>query len=141
MMKRTIFITMLLLVSIAAPAKEESIEQLKARADAAEAAKKPALYAELAHRQLEQADSLYNTDPEGARKLAEQSIASAIAAGTFSVQTGKDLKKTEIRLRKLEDRMHDMQRSWAFEDRQPLKDGAERVDAARSKLLDRMFKK
>lgn len=135
-------IALIVLTSLFALAKDkETIEQLQSRAESAEPKKKPKLYAQLADRQIEQADHLYNNDIEAAKKMVADGVESALLAAKNAIDTGKDLKHTEIRLRKLNDRIGDLQRSWAFEDRQVLKSGSEKIDEARSKLLDRMFKK
>ncbi|HWR14572.1 MAG TPA: hypothetical protein VN577_07070 [Terriglobales bacterium] len=127
--------------TIIALAKEETIEQLKAKAEAAEPKKRPDLYSELSRRQLEAADQVYGSDVDRARKMVEESLRSSEIAAQSAIDTGKDLKKVEIRLRKISDRMAELSRSWAFDDRQPLKTGEERIDALRTKLLERMFRK
>lgn len=133
---------LVLMTTLFAVAKEpETTEQLKARAESAERDKQPKLYLELAERQVSDADHAYNTDVEGAKSIMEQAIQAAEKSGETSLQTGKDLKKIEIGLRKLSKRLDDLSRSWALEDRPPLKTGIQKIESARTKLLDRMFKK
>ncbi len=126
---------------MAADKPVESIDQLKARAAAAEKSKQVDLYIELARRQLETANDLYNSNADQAREMFLASADSAEHAGQASVDSNHHLKQTEIKLREIAHRMSDIRRTWAFEDRAPLDPALQRVEAARTKLLDRMFKK
>jgi hypothetical protein len=127
-----------------AAAKEkqpETLEQLKARADAAEKHKQPELYAQLAERQLDAADQQYSTNIEQARALFLASAESAELASQAALDGNHKLKQIEIKLRELAHRMSDVRRTWAFEDRAPVDPAIQRVETARNKLLDRMFQK
>jgi hypothetical protein len=119
----------------------ETVEQLKARADAAEKHKQPELYAELASRQLEAADQQYSSNVEQAKALFLASAQSAELSSQAALDGNHKLKQTEIKLRELSHRMSDIRRTWAFEDRAPLDPAVLRVETARNKLLDRMFQK
>jgi hypothetical protein len=142
MLTRTFYIFVILTIAIAAAAKEpETLEQLQSRAASAENNKKPELYVELSRRQVEAANDAYNNNAEQARTLLEQATKSGETAATTSVETGKHLKKVEIELRKISSRLMNIQRTWAFEDQQAVQVAIEHIDAARSKLLDRMFRK
>jgi len=139
---RTLIITILLGTAVLALAKDaETLDQLKARADAADKHKQTELYAELSRRQIEAADQQYNTNVDQAKSLLEEGVQSAEKSAQACLDTGKNLKKVEITLRKIENRVKEMQPSWAFEDRQPFPAAIKRIDDARSKLLDRMFRK
>lgn len=141
-MRKLILVMLVCGFALIALAKEpETIEQLKARAEAAEKKKQPELYAKLAKMQAEAANDAYNTNVEQARTLIDDAAKSAEKASQASIETGKRLKKTEIDLRQLGNRMEDIARSWAFDDRAPAKSAIQRVETARSKLLDRMFSK
>ena len=140
-MRKFVFGVVLITTLFALGKEPETTEQLKARAEAAQPDKQPKLYLELAERQVNDADHAYNTDVERAKSIMEQAIQAAEKSGEMSVQTGKDLKKIEIGLRKLSKRLDDLSRSWALEDRPPLKAGIQKIESARTKLLDRMFKK
>jgi hypothetical protein len=140
---RTIVVTLVIFgLSLACFAKEpETLDQLKARAEAADISKQPELYSKLAKQQMEAANDAYATNVEQARNLVNEVADSAEKASATSIKAGRREKKTEIDLRQLGKRMDDISRTWAFEDRTPLKAAADRVEAARSKLLDRMFEK
>jgi len=144
MTMRKVLIAVLVGVTLLALAKEkssETIDQLKARAAAADAHKQAELYAELAERQLEAANEQYNTNVDQAKVLFEASAQSAEQASQAALDANHKLKQTEIKLRELSHRMSDIRRTWAFEDRAPLDPAIQRVEAARNKLLDRMFQK
>jgi hypothetical protein len=128
------------LVTIAAK-EPETIEQLEARAQSADKKKQPELYVELSRRQVEAANEAYNTNAEQARATLEQGIKSGEKAADTSIETGKHLKKVEIELRKITTRLVNMQRSWAFEDQHAVQSAVDRMDAARTKILQRMFGK
>src|SRR5580704_988136 len=60
------------------------------------------------------------------------------AAGAASA-SGKQLKETEIKLRKLGERMHDVGESLAFEDRPPVRQAVDEIEQIRTDLLVRMW--
>lgn len=141
---RKVLIVAMLVSALTASAKSkipETIAELKARAAAADKHKQAELYAELANRELEAADSTYNTDIEKAKVLFLDSAKDGELSSQAALDTNHRLKQTEISLRELEHRMSDIRRSWAFEDRAALDPAIQRVETARSKLLDRMFQK
>ena len=119
----------------------ETIDELRTRAASADKHKQTELYAELAKRELEEADSIYNNDAEKAKSLFGDSAKDAEIASQASLESNHRLKQTEISLRELEHRMSDVRRNWAFEDRAALDPSIQKVETARTKLLDRMFQK
>ena len=141
-MRKVLLVILVCGVALAAVAKQpETIDELKARAESAAQKKQPELYAKLAKMQAEAANDTYNSNAEQARKLIQEAADSAEKAAEASLASGKRLKKTEIDLRELHKRMDDIGRSWAFDDRAPVKTAMQRVETVRSKLLDRMFAK
>ena len=140
-MMRTLVIALILGTSLIAAAKEKTMAELKEEIAKADDKKQAELYAKLAAMQVEAANDVYNTNVEQARSMVEQATDSAERAASASLEAGKREKKTEIDLRKLENRMEDVIRTWAFEDRSRVKACIDRIETARSKLLDRMFKK
>jgi hypothetical protein len=121
--------------------KPETIEQLQARAQAADKRKQIELYGELADRQIDAADRQYNSNVEQAKSLFLEAAHSAELASQAALDANHKLKQTEIKLRQLSHRMADLRRTWAFEDRAPVDPAIQRVETARNKLLDRMFQK
>jgi tetratricopeptide (TPR) repeat protein len=130
---------MFLLTSMALAATE-SLPDLKARADAAHGGEQAKLCLEYAHRLLEDANVLFtNGDVDKAQgevaEVVEYSRKAADAAST----SGKHLKQTEIDLRKLSKRLHDIAATLAVEDRPPLLKAVDDIEQIRADLLIRMF--
>ncbi len=126
---------------IAADKPQETLDQLQARAASADKKKQVDLYMDLAQRQLESANDIYNSNVDQAKKLFDASAKAAVMAAQASLESNHKLKRTEIRLRELSFHMSDIRKTWAFEDRAPLDPLIQSVEAARNKLLDRMFQK
>src|SRR3954451_9382416 len=134
--------TLVIALALLSFAKDkETVDGLKAKAATADKPKQAEIYTDIAKLQLKAADDAYSTNPEAARALFEDSVQAAEKAASASIETGKRLKQVEIDLRKLSHHVEEIRQSWAFDDRPPLDAGVQRIDAARTKLLDRMFKK
>ena len=121
-------------------AANESLPALKTRADAAHGGEQAKLCLEYAHRLLEDANVLFtNGDVDKAQgevaEVVEYSRKAADAAST----SGKHLKQTEIDLRKLSKRLHDIAATLAVEDRPPLLKAVDDIEQIRADLLIRMF--
>lgn len=139
---RKLIIAIIVATSLLAFArKPQTIEELKVRLQSADSKKQVELYMDIAKLQIDAADEAYNSNIDHAKQLLEDGIQSAEQAGQGALETGKHMKKTEIGLRKLEKRLEDIRRSWSVEDREPIQPGIKRIESARSKLLDRMFRK
>lgn len=130
----------LFLLTSMALAADESLPALKARADAAHGGEQAKLCLEYAHRLLEDANSLFtNGDVEkGQGEVGEvvEYVHKAADAASFSEQ---HLKHTEIGLRKLAKRLHDIAETLTVEDRPPLQKAVDDIEQIRSDLLTRMF--
>ena len=95
-------------------------------------AKQAKLCLEYAHVQLEAANGLFNDgDADQGQADIREVVGYARKGAEAASSSGKHLKDTEIKLRKLADRMHDIGETLAFEDRQPVRQAVEAV-AARS---------
>ena len=129
------FATLLLVLAGIAAAGELSPAELKARADAAHGEKQAKLCMEYAEVQLEKSNQLF-TDGQGMQQIQEVVAYSQKGADASS---GKLIKETEIKLRKLAERMHDIGESLAFEDRQPVRDAVQALQHIRSDLMVRMW--
>ncbi len=113
---------------------------LKARADAAHGGEEAKLCLEYAHVQLEAANTLFNNGDADQGQADIREVVSYARKGAESASSsGKHLKDTEIKLRKLADRMHDIGESLAFEDRQPVRQAVEELQKIRSDLMVRMW--
>ena len=129
----------LVLASLAFAATQPASE-LKARADAAQGGEKAKLCLEYARRQLEDADKLFNQgEVEKGQSEIRDVVDYAHKAASAASASGKRLKETEIDLRKLSKRMHDIGETLAFEDRDPVRTAVSEIEQIRSDLLVRMW--
>ena len=116
------------------------MRELKARADAAHGGEQAKLCLEYARRQLEDANTLF-TDGQVDKAQADirEVVDYARKAADAAASSGKHLKETEIKLRKLAERMHDIGESLAFEDRPPVRQAVDEIEQIRSDLMVRMW--
>lgn len=118
----------------------DAASQLKAKADAARGGERAKLCLEYARDELESANSLYNEGQfDQAKSAIEQVVAYARKGEDAATGSGKQLKETEIRLRKLAARMHDIGNSLDFEDRGPMKKAIDQIEQLRADLLVKMW--
>jgi hypothetical protein len=133
------------LVTVALPAfagKDESLDQLMARAESARPEDRPALYLEIALQKAETADKLYHAGDAEAGKAALQDVVTFSKKATdASIDTGKKLKNTEIALRKMAEKFRDIKRTVAFEDQAPIQQTMDELEKMRTDLLAAMFGK
>lgn len=113
---------------------------LKGRADAAHGGEEVKLCLEYAHAQLEAANKLFNDgDADNGQADIREVVEYARKAANAATSSGKHLKDTEIKLRKLAERMHDIGETLAFEDRQPVREAVDQLQKIRSDLMVRMW--
>jgi hypothetical protein len=138
-----IFLTLALLALPAvAVANGESIPQLISRAEAARLEDRPQIYAEIAQRQLRNADQLYNDGKaEQAQAAVKDVVTYSDKATDAAAKSGKKLKNTEIAVRRMAEKLRDIKRSLSFEDQPPVQSAIEHLEALRTDLLNRMFGK
>jgi hypothetical protein len=118
----------------------ETLPDLKARADAAKGGDQAKLCLEYAHRLLEDANALFtNGDVEKAQSEISEVVEYSRKAANAASTSGKHVKQTEIDLRKLGKRMHDIAATLSVDDRPPLKEAGEAIEEIRTDLLVRMF--
>ena len=144
LMSRKVLIgAMVMAVFLPALAREdETVEQLVARADSAPVRDRPALYSEAARRQADAADKDFaegNVDQARAALHDVQDYCDR--ARDAALQSNKKLKDTEIAMRKLVHRLHDMNHTLAAEDQPNVQTVIDHLEGIRTQLLDRMFKK
>ncbi len=123
-------------------AKDESVDELKARFEKASAEDRAQLGVRIAHQQLRNADTLYNEGKiDQARDAVEDIVAYSEKARDAATQSKKHLKEVEIDARKMAEKLRDIKRTLAFEDQRPVKEAIDRLEAIRTTLLDEMFAK
>lgn len=123
-------------------AKDETLDQLIARADSARLEDRPALYLEIARRKTDAVDKSYNSgNAEAATATLQDVEAFSRKATNTSIQTGKKLKNVEIGLRKMAEKLRDVKRTVAFEDQAPIQGTVDQLEQMRTDLLYAMFGK
>jgi len=138
-----IFVTVVLAISaLTVAAKQETLQELKARAESVPLGDRPALYIEIAEWQLKSADELYSAGKtDDARAAVNDVVAYSEKAHDAAIQSGKKLKSTEISIRKMAERLRDIKRTLNFEDQAPAQAAADRLEKLRDDLLSHMFGK
>ena len=142
-MKKLWIIVVVLLSALAwASDTQEPIEALKARADQAQPKDQAELFIHIAERQLDSLDKAYNggTVREAQAALADV-VTYGVKAAKVSSETGKRMKHTEIAIRKISGRLEAIRKTLDLDDRPPLADAVQKLETARSELLNRMFRK
>ncbi len=141
-MKKLLFIVVALLSIAAWADKRESIDALKARAEKANPKQQVQIYTEIAERQLDALDKAYNggTVREAQAALADV-VDYGVKAAQVSAQSGKRMKHTEIAMRRMSGRLEAIRKSLDVDDRPPVADAIQKLEAARTALLNRMFSK
>lgn len=143
-MKRTWAIALVVLIAcgLLGARKDETLDELKARAEAARLEDRPPLYTQMAHLQLEAADKLYSEGRvDEARAAVDDVVRYSDQARDAAMKTGKQLKHVEISLRKMAERLRDIRRTLAFEDQPPVQTASDRLETMRTELLAHMFGK
>jgi len=123
-------------------ARDETIDELKSRAQNAPPQDRPHLRIRIAELQLRNADKLYKEgDVEHARAAVDEIVTYSEQARDSAVETKKHLKNVEITVRKIAERLRDIKRTLALEDQPPIDQAVQRLEEVRTSLLKRMFSK
>ena len=127
---------------IVAAAREETLAELKARAESARPEDRAPLCLQIAHLQLRNADKLYNEgNVEQARAAVDDIVTYSEKAKDSATQSKKHLKNVEIAVRKMADKLRDIRRTLNLEDQPPVDAAVKRLEDIRTTLLDAMFRK
>jgi hypothetical protein len=131
--------TLFLLTSLAL-GSSETTSDLKTRADASHGGEQAKYSLEYARRVLEASNDLFTKgDVDKAQAEIREVVDYAHKAANAASSSGKRQKQTEIGLRELAKRMHDIGDTLAFEDRGPVRQAVDEIEQLRSELLARMF--
>ena len=143
MRSRLTVLTVLLAISLAASAyTEETLQELVTRAEAAHVEDQPALYVEIAERQLKSARDLYRSGKtDDARQAVNDVVTYSQRAHDASAQSGKRLKNTEIAFRKMAARLRNIKTTLNFEDQAPVQAAADHLEDLRTDLMSRIWGK
>jgi hypothetical protein len=128
-------------VSSGLASSDEPLAGLIARAETASVQAQPSLYAEIAERQLQAADQLYNSGKmDAGRAAVSEVITYSDRAHDAASHASSKLKHTEIVFRKMAAKLRDIKRTLPYEEQAPVQDAAEHLERLRTDLLARMFK-
>ena len=141
MKRKALIIGCLALLVAGTAAKEpETLEQLKARADATQGERRPGLCAEVLQREIEVANQLFAAgEAEKAHAMIKEALTYAAKARDSALEQPTKTKPTEIALRKAEHRLNDIRRTLALEDQPEIQAAVDQLAAMRKQLLDLMF--
>lgn len=132
--------TLLIMLAAVCVGVAQNTAALKAHADSSHGGEQAKLCLEYARVQLEAADKLFTDgDPDQGQAGIQEVVAYARKAAAAATSSGKHLKESEIKLRKLADRMHDIAETLAFEDREPVRKAVEQLQQIRSDLMVKMW--
>jgi len=130
------------LVCAWAAAKEETVEELKARVESARPEDRADLCMRIAQHQLQNADQLYiDGKVDQARAAVDDIVSYSEKARDAARQSRKRLKNVEINVRKMAEKLRDIKRTLAFDDQPPVEAAIRRLEDVRTTLLKEMFAK
>ncbi len=141
-LKNLVWLGMLLLPALAFADKNESVDALKARLKMTSGGDHVVLCTKIAERQLEAVDKAYTDgDLQNAQAALSDVVTYGVQAARSAGETGKKMKHTEIAMRRMSIRLEGIRRSLSVDDRPPVATAIEKLEAARTELLNQMFKK
>jgi hypothetical protein len=138
---------MLVLIAVAAtaiaiPRDEPTVEELKARVSSANVGDKAKLCAQIAEKQLTEADKLYAADDiDKAQTTLTDVVAFTELARDYSIQSHKHEKQIEISVRAMTRKLNDLMHSLGHTEQPPVRDALKRLERVRDDLLMSMFPK
>jgi hypothetical protein len=142
MNKRVVIMLVLLLgaTAICHGKREETEEQLVARAEAAPVEKQAHLFLEVAERETKAALAAFaaNRNEEG-RAALQSMVGHCDRAHQAAIQSGKRLKHTEIKLRKISGRLRDAKMNIDLDSQPQVQAAVDRLEEFRTELLKAMF--
>jgi hypothetical protein len=120
--------------------REETTEQLIARAEAAPLPQQSDLFLEAAERQLKAAieDFKSNKDEKG-RAALDDIVKYSDKAYSASIKANKKQKHTEIKLRKISTRLRDIKMNVGVDQQSHVQDVVDKLEQFRTELLKSMF--
>jgi DNA repair photolyase len=120
--------------------RDETIEQLIARAEAAPVQQQSDLFLEVAERELKLATEAFKVDKrEEGRAALEQIVKYSDKAHSASIRSSKRIKHTEIKLRQISGRLRDIKMNIDVDDQAQVQATIGKLEDFRSELLKSMF--
>ncbi len=123
-------------------AKEQSVDELKARLSATSIGDRPQLCLQIAERQLNDADKFYSAlENEKAQSDLTDVVAFSELARDYAIQSHKHQKQTEIVVRKMTRKLNDLKHLVSREEQTAVQNAIDRLQLVRDDLLLAMFPK
>jgi hypothetical protein len=120
--------------------KEESMEQLIARADAARPDQQPDLYMQIADRELKAViEASKQNQWEQFLGALQQTVRYSDSAHSAALHSDKHLKRTEIKIREISNRLRDLKLSVDSDEQAVVQAAIDRLEGFRTELLHSMF--
>jgi hypothetical protein len=141
---RSAMVAALLAVFSASPmaAKEQTLDELKARLSSASVGDRPQICLQIAERQLDDADKFYTAfDSEKAQVSLTDVVTFSELARDYSIQSHKHQKQTEIAVRKMTRKLNDLKHVVSREEQVAVQNAIDRLQRVRDDLLLAMFPK
>ena len=144
-MRRLAFYMLVVALALACSygaAKDETVDELKARFESAHPEDRAELAIRIAQYQLRNADKFYSdgqSDP--AHAAVDDIVTYSEKARDAVTQNKKHLKHVEIDVRKMAEKLRDIRRTLTFEDQPPVIQAIDRLEDIRTTLLKEMFAK
>jgi len=136
----TVALVLLIATGLSSGKKEETVEQLIARADAARPDQQPDLYVEVAERQMKAAvDSSKGEHWEEFRPELQQVVKYCDRAQASAIQSQKKIKRTEIKLREISQRLRDLKLDVDVDDQPSVQSAVDKLEHFRAALFKAMF--
>src|SRR5438270_8348257 len=140
--KYVVAVALMFATVTAAWAREETLDQLKAKLQSAKTSDQPKIAVEIAQLQLKATDKAYAAgNNKEAQVLLGDLVSNARHATDAASESGKHLKNTEIEIRKMAQRLKDIQPTLDIDERPPVQHAIDQLERMRNQLLDRMFRK
>src|SRR5438270_5453471 len=142
MRNSALILVVVLAMSAAVMARNENLEQHKARLAKADTGQKIDTCLQIARLQLDNADRLYSSGKvDEARTAIADVVSYTEQAGDSAAKSGKKLKKAEILVREMGNKLREIKHSLNFDDQAPVQEAADHLEKVRSNLLSAMFGK
>jgi hypothetical protein len=123
-------------------AKEQSVDELKARLSSTSIGDRPQLCLQIAELQLNDADKLYSAlENEKAQSDLTDVVAFSELARDYAIQSHKHQKQSEIAVRKMTRKLNDLKHLVSREDQTAVQNAIDRLQRVRDDLLLAMFPK
>jgi hypothetical protein len=123
-------------------AKEQTLDELKARLSSTSVGDRPQICLQIAERQLDDADQLYTAfDSEKAQVSLTDVVTFSELARDYSIQSHKHQKQTEIAVRKMTRKLNDLKHLVSRDEQVAVQNAIDRLQRVRDDLLLAMFPK